>query len=106
MPPSTERTNLFFKVEIEHDPDERPERLGEELRRVLLKFYGVRRVELTHLARDARLEPRRVEARDRTDAAPAGEDAFPRLRDGRPEGRDHADAGDDDASALAVPHGP
>ena len=42
------RTNLFFKVEIEHDADERPERLGDEIRRQLAKFYGVRDAELTN----------------------------------------------------------
>jgi hypothetical protein len=42
------RTSLFFKIEIEHDSDERPERLGDEIRRQLLKFYGVREVELTN----------------------------------------------------------
>jgi hypothetical protein len=42
------RTNLFFKVEIEHDPVERPERLGEEIRRQLMKFYGVRDAEMTN----------------------------------------------------------
>ena len=42
------RTNLFFKVEIEHDADERPDRLGEEIRRQLTKFYGVRDAELTN----------------------------------------------------------
>ena len=41
------RTNLFFKVEVEHEPDERPERLGEEIRRQLLKLYGVRHVDLS-----------------------------------------------------------
>jgi hypothetical protein len=41
------RTNLFFKVEIEHDADERPERLGEEIRQRLAKFYGVREAELS-----------------------------------------------------------
>jgi hypothetical protein len=42
------RTNLFFKVELEHDADERPERIGEEIRRQLLKQYGVRDAELTN----------------------------------------------------------
>jgi hypothetical protein len=42
------RTNLFFKVELEHDSDERPERIGEEIRRQLLKYYGVRDAELTN----------------------------------------------------------
>ncbi len=44
------RTNLFFKVELEHEPDERPERIGEEIRRRLLKLYGVRDVELSSIA--------------------------------------------------------
>jgi len=42
------RTNLFFKVEIEHDPDEKPERIGDEICRRLLKVYGVRTAELTN----------------------------------------------------------
>jgi len=41
------RTNLFFKVEIEHDGDENPERIGDEIRRHLRKLYGVREVELS-----------------------------------------------------------
>ena len=42
------RTSLFFKVEIEHEADERPERLGDEICRKLTKFYGVREAELTN----------------------------------------------------------
>lgn len=42
------RTNLFFKVEIEHDEDERPEKLGEEICRLLSRQYGVRSAELTN----------------------------------------------------------
>ena len=42
------RSNLFFKVEIEHGAEERPERIGEEIRRRLLKFYGVRDAELSN----------------------------------------------------------
>ncbi len=42
------RTNLFFKVEVEHDDDERPERIGEEICRQLTKLYGVRAAELTN----------------------------------------------------------
>jgi hypothetical protein len=42
------RTSLFFKVEIEHDAEEGPDRLGEEIRRKILKFYGVRDAELTN----------------------------------------------------------
>ena len=41
-------TNLFFKVEIEHDPQEKPERIGDEICRRLLKVYGVRLAELTN----------------------------------------------------------
>ena len=43
------RSNLFFKVEIEHDPDEKPERLGDEICRRLLKIYGVRAAELSNV---------------------------------------------------------
>ena len=42
------RTNLFFKVEVEHDPAEAPERLGDEICRQILKVYGVRQAELVH----------------------------------------------------------
>lgn len=42
-----DRTNLFFKVVIEHDPDESPERLGREICRQIQKVYGVRTAELT-----------------------------------------------------------
>ena len=42
------RTNLFFKVEIEHDPSENPERIGNEIRRTLVKLYGVRDAELSN----------------------------------------------------------
>ncbi len=45
------RTNLFFKVEIEHDPEETPERLGEEIRRNLMKIYGVREAEMSNYTR-------------------------------------------------------
>ena len=43
------RTNLFFKVEVEHDADENPERIGDEIRRHLKKLYGVRDVELSNV---------------------------------------------------------
>jgi hypothetical protein len=45
------RTNLFLKVEVEHDKEEKPERLGEELCRMLRKLYGVRDAELTNFTR-------------------------------------------------------
>jgi len=41
------RTDLFFKVEIEHDEEESPERIGEEIRRHLRKLYVVRSAELS-----------------------------------------------------------
>jgi hypothetical protein len=43
------RTNLFFKVEVEHDADENPERIGDEIRRHVKKLYGVREVELSSI---------------------------------------------------------
>ena len=43
------RTDLFFKVEVEHEPDESPERIGDEIRRHVLKLYGVREVELSNV---------------------------------------------------------
>jgi len=45
-------TNFFFKVEVEHDPEERPERVGEEIRRQLQKLYGVRAAELTNFTKN------------------------------------------------------
>ena len=50
------RTNLFFKVEIEHDPEEAPERIAGQIRRQLLKVYGVRDVELSSYTTET--EPR------------------------------------------------
>ena len=41
------RTNLFFKIEIEHDEEDTPQKLAGEIRRQLLKVYGVREVELS-----------------------------------------------------------
>ncbi|MBZ5620821.1 MAG: hypothetical protein LAQ69_19150 [Acidobacteriia bacterium] len=43
------RTNLFFKVEVEHDADENPEKIGNEIRQHLMKWYGVKSVELSHV---------------------------------------------------------
>jgi hypothetical protein len=41
------RTDLFLKVQVDHDPGERPERLAEEICRAILKIYGVRSAELS-----------------------------------------------------------
>ena len=43
-------TNLYFKVELEHDADEKPERIAGEIRRQLLRLYGVREVEISNIA--------------------------------------------------------
>jgi hypothetical protein len=43
----TRRTLLFFKVDIEHDEEESPEKLGAEIRRALMKIYGVQEAELS-----------------------------------------------------------
>jgi len=45
------RTNLFFKVELEHDEEDQPERLGREICRQLMKIYGVRSAELSSFTR-------------------------------------------------------
>ena len=42
------RTDLFFKVQVEHQPAENPERIGDEIRRHVLRLYGVREVELSN----------------------------------------------------------
>jgi hypothetical protein len=41
-------TNLFIKVEVEVDEEERPEKLGAEICRQILKIYGVRSAELSN----------------------------------------------------------
>ena len=41
------RTNLFIKVEVEHDEDEAPERIGNAICRQIQKIYGVQRAELS-----------------------------------------------------------
>jgi hypothetical protein len=41
------RTDLFIKIEIEHDVTESPERLAAEICRAVLKIYGVRAAELS-----------------------------------------------------------
>ena len=43
------RTNLFFKVELEHDADENPQRIGAEIARHLKRMYGVIDVELSNV---------------------------------------------------------
>jgi hypothetical protein len=40
-------TDLFIKVEIEHEGNEPPDRLAAEICRRILKVYGVRSAELS-----------------------------------------------------------
>jgi hypothetical protein len=42
------RTNLFFKVEVEHDREETPQQIGQQICRQLMKLYGVREAELSN----------------------------------------------------------
>ncbi len=46
------RTNLFIKVEVEHEEDESPERIGAAICRQILKVYGVRAAELSSATSD------------------------------------------------------
>jgi hypothetical protein len=41
------RTDLYLKVEIEHDEDDRPDDLAAEICRSILKLFGVRSAELS-----------------------------------------------------------
>lgn len=45
------RTNLFFKVEVEHGEEEDPQRLGAEIARRIMKTHGVESAELTNYVR-------------------------------------------------------
>ena len=44
------RTNLFFKVEIEHERDDPPEKIADQIRRQVMKLYGVQDVELSNVS--------------------------------------------------------
>lgn len=41
--------DIYFKVELELDNSEQPQRVARELERILSKYYGVRNVEATNL---------------------------------------------------------
>jgi hypothetical protein len=43
------RTHLFFKVELEHEAEENPERLAAEICRQIQRVYGVRLAELSSI---------------------------------------------------------
>ena len=42
------RTDLYFKVEVEHDAEERIERVVGEIERQIQRVYVVRSVEFSH----------------------------------------------------------
>jgi len=42
------RSDLYFKVDVEHEPDDDLAALGAEIARQIQKVYGVRRAELSH----------------------------------------------------------
>ena len=41
------RSNLFLKVELEHETEENPQDLGAEICRQIMKIYGVRAAEVS-----------------------------------------------------------
>jgi hypothetical protein len=47
-----QRTNLYIKIELEHQDQEQPERLGEEICRQVRKIYGVRSAEVSSITPD------------------------------------------------------
>jgi hypothetical protein len=49
------RSNVYIKVVVEHTKDEKPQDLGEELCRQILKNYAVRKAEVSSVSdeRDA-----------------------------------------------------
>lgn len=44
------RSNLYIKVVVEHEPDEKPEFLAAEISRQVRKVYGVVRAELSSVS--------------------------------------------------------
>jgi len=45
------RTNLFLKIEVEHDAEENPEKIGDDLCRQLQRQYGVLSAEISNYTR-------------------------------------------------------
>jgi phosphoribosylformylglycinamidine (FGAM) synthase PurS component len=43
------RTDLYLKLELDHETDEKPERLASDICRQLLKLYSVRSAEVSNL---------------------------------------------------------
>jgi hypothetical protein len=46
------RSNVYIKVVVEHTAEEKPEDLGAELCRQILKNYAVRRAEVSSVSSD------------------------------------------------------
>ncbi len=42
------RTDLYIKVVIDHDEEDTPQKLGDEICRQVSKVYGVRTAEMTN----------------------------------------------------------
>ncbi|MDX2154763.1 MAG: hypothetical protein SFV54_28735 [Bryobacteraceae bacterium] len=45
------RVDLYFKVEVDLDPVEEPDKLAREIARQIEKVYSVRRAEMTNYIR-------------------------------------------------------
>ena len=43
-------TNLFIKVQVDHDDKEPPQKLAEQICRQIRKVYGVRSAELSNVS--------------------------------------------------------
>ena len=43
------RIDLYLKLELDHESDEKPERIASEICRQLLKMYGVRTAEVSNM---------------------------------------------------------
>lgn len=43
------RTDIYLKVVVDHNDDEQPDRLAEEIRRRIEKLYGVRSSEVSNM---------------------------------------------------------
>lgn len=43
------RTDLYLKVELEHEPDDKPDRLAADICRQLQKMYAVRAAEVSNM---------------------------------------------------------
>jgi hypothetical protein len=50
------RTDIFLKVVVEHEDDERPDKLADEIVRRLEKLYGVRYAEVSSMVQQGRHE--------------------------------------------------